>query len=227
MKTSRISVIALLIALLFSACEKPGTQSADDSPIGPTESEKLTIFLDSIFDAAVDRNPQWQSRLGIRTDYDKWSDYSDENDDRELQIIQNELAEMKEQIDFEKLDAKSKVSYRLFEEKANWMDRGAAYRLYSYPVNQMHGVQAEIPSFLINVHRIDSIADAQDYIARLQGIEPLLDQIIKKLDDRATAGIIPPKVRLPACDQRLQEHTGRLSFRRGQRVFCALSGLCR
>ena len=41
------------------------------------------------------------------------------------------------------------------------------YRRNAYVFDQMNGAQADIPAFLINIHKVDSEADARAYISRL------------------------------------------------------------
>jgi uncharacterized protein (DUF885 family) len=65
--------------------------------------------------------------------------------------------------------------------------------LYNYPLNQMHGMQAEIPAFLINMHQIKDKSDAEAYIARLHGLKDLFAQLEVNLKEREKAGIMPPK----------------------------------
>lgn len=186
----------LLCLLVFSACEpKPSTTTPD--PNAPTESEALNSFLDSTFDAAVSRNPEWETRLGIRTHYDEWTDISDAHWTEELAIRKKELESMQEQFEFDNLDPTAKISYRLFEEKVKNMMASETWKLYSYPVNQMHGVHAETVSFLINSHRVDSVQDAKDYISRLEKMESRMGQLLDKLEARKVAGIIPPKFVFP------------------------------
>ena len=61
----------------------------------------------------------------------------------------------------------------------------------------MRGKHTSVVSLLINQHRISDIKDAENYIARLNGIGPLFDQLIVNLDARSEANIIPPKFVFP------------------------------
>lgn len=168
----------------------------DEAPQGPEQDNSaaaLTAFLDSTFDAAVARDPEWQSRLGIRTNYGRWSDISDAAKEAEIDMRSKEVAAMKARFTYEKLPPEAQLSYRLFEEKVRYMVEGKPFLQYDYPVNQMHGVHAETISFLINIHRIDSLPDAQAYIARLRGLEERMGALTDKLRTRAELGIIPPR----------------------------------
>ncbi len=162
-----------------------------------SETERLRVFLDSTFDEAVSRDPQWESRLGIRTHYGEWSDYSDENVLKDIEIQAREFEEMQKRIDFDALDTQGKISYRLVETKVKRDEARKEFLYYSYPVEQMHGAQSELPSFLINVHRIDSVPDAEAYISRLRKMPVLMRQLVKKLETREALGIIPPQFVFP------------------------------
>jgi uncharacterized protein (DUF885 family) len=57
----------------------------------------------------------------------------------------------------------------------------------------MHGMHAEIPAFLINMHSINSVEDAEAYISRLKGLEKVFADVSENLGIRETNGIMPPK----------------------------------
>src|SRR5690606_11098156 len=67
------------------------------------------------------------------------------------------------------------------------------YRFYDYPINQMFGYHDNIPAFLINMHRIDSLVDAHAYIERMKGIPRAFDEVIDGMKLREQNGIVPPK----------------------------------
>ena len=57
----------------------------------------------------------------------------------------------------------------------------------------MHGMQAEIPAFLINMHQVSSVEDAENYITRLHNLKTLFAQLVTGLKEREKKGIMPPK----------------------------------
>ena len=85
------------------------------------------------------------------------------------------VKELKDQIEDQK--------YRLFG--------SAPY--YEYPVNQMFGMQSEIPSFLINMHSVSSEKEAIDYISRLNGVKALFKQLEINIREKESAGIVAQK----------------------------------
>ena len=161
------------------------------------ESKRANEFLDKVFDEFIASHPQIESQLGIKTHYDQWNDISDEAAKRDLETAQKNLADLKSQFPKEKLDAQTKLSCELFEFQTARDTEAYQFRLDSYPVNQMFGVHSEIPTFLINIHKIDNEKDAQAYIARLNGVPKLFDQLIVNLKAREDHGVIPPRFVFP------------------------------
>jgi len=181
---------------LFSCKNEPANQkvSADETS---SESKRLNVFLDKVFDEAVDRDPMRQSYLGIKKDYDKWPDISDERSQKEQEIAIAELDSLKKNFDFNKLDEQSKISYKLFEYNSNQQIKNFKFRFDDYPTNQMDGWHSNLPAFLINIHQIADTSDAKAYIKRLNGVDKLFDQLIVQLKIREEKNIIPPKFVFP------------------------------
>jgi uncharacterized protein (DUF885 family) len=161
------------------------------------ESGRANKFFDSVFDADVARDPNRQSYLGIKTDYDKWTDISDAHAQKELEYAKADLEALHKRFKTEALDAQAKISYRLFEKQYQQYVDNFKWRFHNYPVNQMEGTHSAIPAFLINIHTVGSKKEAEAYIARLTGIGPLFDQLIENLKIREGKNIIPPKFVFP------------------------------
>jgi len=91
------------------------------------------------------------------------------------------------------LDEQTKLSYKLFKKEYEKEIADYEFRYNDYPVNQMFGLHSHVPSFLISIHGIDNEEDAKAYIARLNGVPTMFDQLKTGLDKRAEIGVIPPK----------------------------------
>ena len=176
-----------LFSLLFISCKD---QSSTNRLT--TESKKVNEFFETQFDLAVSRSPMRQTRLGIKTDYDKWDDISPEAEAQDIEIAKQAL-DWLANVDTLALDEATFLSYKLYKQRLINTVEDDKWRLYSYPLNQMHGLQAEIPAFLINMHKIADTSDALAYISRLQGIKPMFEQLEKNLAERERAGILIPK----------------------------------
>lgn len=180
-----------IVALLSSCNNKPKIKTYSTEEI-TTESKKVNDFLDKKFDESVARNPEEASGLGLKIGYDSWSDRSDENGDKELQIAKDNLDSIKSKFNLEALDAQTKLSVRMLEEDIVRWEEGRKFRHYGYEITQMGGVHNDLPAFLINVHRIDSATDAEAYLSRLRKLDKVFEQTLVNLKKSEAAGIIPP-----------------------------------
>ena len=185
-----------LILALCSLLPKAAFAQASSEEIA-AETERINAFFEDSFQRSVDRSPMYQSQLGIKTDYDKWDDISEASYTRDLAITVQDLATLREEFDFEKLDAQAKISYRLFEQQSEEFINGYRWRNHRYRASQMRGLHAYAPSFLINIHRITSLEDAEAYVSRLEGIESMFDEMVATLHKQADMGIITPKFVFP------------------------------
>ncbi|OIN03161.1 hypothetical protein BFR57_10765 [Idiomarina sp. MD25a] len=161
-----------------------------------TESEKANQLFEDIFMANVMRSPMYQSYLGIKDDQDKWDDISEEQAQEDLALNKKHLEQVKA-IDESKLDEQTKISWMLMKQQLENDIADFKWRHHNYPVNQMFGLHSSVASLLINQHGISSVDDAEDYIARLNGLPALFEQLAENLQLRADKGIIAPKFVYP------------------------------
>jgi len=174
-----------------TATSENTTQNAEQ-----TESEKANKLFEDIFMENVMRSPMYQSYLGIKEDQDKWDDISEAAAEEEL-ALQKEHLEQVKAIDESKLNEQTKISWMLMKQKLENEIADYKWRHHNYPVNQMFGMHSSVASLLINQHGISELDDAQDYIARLNGLPGLFDQLAENLELRAQKGIIAPKFVYP------------------------------
>lgn len=182
-----------MLACMTSVCPA-ATYTPDEIA---AESAKLTVLLDRLFDEAVARNPEFQTFLGSKENYDKWNDGSESNQIANLGHTIAAYEELKRTIDFGKLDAAARVNYRLWVRTVENQISGWQWRHHNYPVNQMFGEHANIPAFLINNHRVDNVDDARAYIARLRGVGVKIDNLIREITVRESEGVLPPRFVFP------------------------------
>lgn len=211
MKQLKQLTVAVSLALMASSCGKaPESESTSSTSaqtaapaeanaaevVAQTESEKANKLFEDMFMEDVMRSPMYQSYLGIKDDQDKWDDLSEERALEDHKITEEQLARVMA-IDVAQLDEQTKLSWKL---KKQQLENGIAdfkWRHYNYPVNQMFGLHSQVPSLLINQHRISDVEDANAYIARLHGLPVLFEQLVTGLNLRAEKGIIAPKFVYP------------------------------
>jgi uncharacterized protein (DUF885 family) len=201
------SLIALAVSAAFlTGCQNtpvadaPSTDSKPASVVKTvkqqTESDRINAFFDEVFMRNVMRSPVYQTYMGIKQDYDKWDDDSEQRALADLATTKQDLVKL-QSFDFDKLDANSKVSYQLFKQDLENTIADFKWRHHSYPVNQMYGTHSMVPAFLINQHQISDVSDAKAYISRLNGIPKVFSQLEINLTTRADKGIIAPKFVFP------------------------------
>ena len=115
-----------------------------------SESERLNAFFQEVHEAAIARWPEWQTSLGLKTDYGLWNDRSEAKRIVELEIGIRNLSRLRHEFDYDKLDPDAKLSYRLFERGAERRIEWFPFRHHGYQVNHLGGVHKRVPSFLIN-----------------------------------------------------------------------------
>jgi uncharacterized protein (DUF885 family) len=184
------------LALLAGA---PAIASAQDSHSGhappaaaQSEDARLAAFFEQAFQERIALSPQQMTSLGLKTDYDKLDDATDAAAARALALAERQLAQLNDQFNPQSLSEDSRLSWRLFEygvEQARlanrWRDWGYQFAANSNPTTGL-------PAFMINNHRIDSVSDAEAYVARLVEGERVMGEISDTLRRRAAAGVISP-----------------------------------
>lgn len=198
--------LAVSLALAITACSgapgsattTAGSQAARSAMQASQQNEsvKANQLFEDIFMQTVMRSPMYQSSLGIKDDQDKWNDISEQRAQEDLEFQQAQLERVMA-IDESKLDQQTKVSWQLMKQKLENDIADFEWRHYNYPVNQMFGLHSSVASLLINQHRITEVSDAEDYIARLNGLPELFEQLAENLNIRADKGIIAPQFVYP------------------------------
>ena len=198
--TTLISTMAFGVIFIAANAQTPDQIAA--------ESKRAGEFFDKCWDETLARHPVDESFYGIKTHYDQLEDLSDEKAAADHAVWQKQLAALKRDFKPELLDQQAQLSYKLFEQEAEREAEEFKFRFDVYPVSQMRGVHAQIPTFLINIHKIDNVKDAEAYIARLNAIPKLFDQLIVNLQVREDKGVIAPRFVFPlvldACHKVIQ-----------------------
>ncbi|MCM8568289.1 DUF885 domain-containing protein [Gramella jeungdoensis] len=185
-------VLLILPALIFLSCGQEKERKDYTQAEIEKASAELNEFFETEFQKEVEESPMTQTRRGMKTDYGKWDDFSSLKYTEDLEQAKKRM-EYLEKVDTAALNEEAKLSYRLYRRQVKNEIDDYKYRFYDYPINQMHGYHAELPAFLINMHRIDSVPDAEAYISRLVGMEKAMNDIIEQLKLREQNGIVPPK----------------------------------
>lgn len=163
------------------------------APDPVAEDQRLLTFLDGAFEEQVARSPQALTGLGRKEQYDQLDNYTDAYRQEGLALARRQLAALRAQFDPARLSPRGRLSYRLFEEEIEQEIADFEWRWHSFPASTNGSPAGSIPVFLINQHRVASVADAKAYIARLREIERVMNEITANMRQQASMGIVPAR----------------------------------
>ncbi|HYC01738.1 MAG TPA: DUF885 domain-containing protein [Azospirillaceae bacterium] len=155
--------------------------------------EALHAFFERSFEAEIARRPERQTQLGRRHDLAVWDDESDRFEQAERRIAASELAQLRRNFDPADLSEPDRLSWKLFEFRAEQAVAGARWQYHSYPVSHLYGVHIDVPSFLVNQQRITNAAEARAYVGRLANARVKIGQVMEAVGARAEKGVLPPR----------------------------------
>jgi uncharacterized protein (DUF885 family) len=182
-------------AMNVTPASQGNAQVSDQASDQASEDERLLAFFEEIFERDVGQSPEFQAELGRKTeDYGRWDDYSDAHAIELNAQTEADLQRLRSEFDFEKLGDSAQLSYRIFEYNQQRALRAFPWRHHEYAVSQMDNAAANVPTFLQNLHKVETAQDARDYISRLTGVEPLMQQYVELLRHRAALGVVPPRM---------------------------------
>ncbi len=189
-----ISGLAIALAYVASPAIAQTTATAPTAAAKVDQNAAITAFFEEYDAQQLALSPLSKSYRGIKdSDYGRWGDFTNAAEARANDAARSALKEMRARFDPAQLTPENRLSYRLFEKRAERNEAAFKYNDYGYVFDQMNGAQSELPAFLINIHRVDNKSDARAYVSRLYGIGPGMNQAIEQAKARAGQGIMPPK----------------------------------
>ena len=130
--------------------------------------------------------------FGIHGHNAKLADGSIAHENEEFARLKDEYATV-HRYDASRYTGQDRLSYEIFDYFVGMRVRGDPWRFHNYPVNQLFGIQSELPNLMTQVQQVNDATDAEDYIARLGEFPRRLDQVIDGIRFRESKGIVPPK----------------------------------
>ena len=181
-------LLFIILPFLLFSC----TSNVDEA-----EVKKARQFFESVFQDSVLDSPEFQASLGYKSNYDKWDDITWQASRQRAYRAKDDLDYLEKNIDFDKLDENTKISYRLMVKRLQRTIDNDNFIFHNYLITHRGGKHSRIPSFLINYHRINEEQDVKDYISRLRNVEPLMDDLILQLKLRQDVKKIAPAFVFP------------------------------
>lgn len=156
----------------------------------------VRLFYDKVFIELALSNPELVTQLGIPVLYDlskdELTDVSDATQWEEFEKLKDDYETLMS-YDLESQPEENQLNTKILSWFMGSQVEGERWFYYSYPVNQMFGVQSNLPSFLESSHKLRDESDIEAYLTRLSKFEVKFDQVLEGLRIREEKGIIPPK----------------------------------
>ena len=158
----------------------------------------LNVFYEKIFIEVLLDEPELLTalglveRLGITGHSGKLSDVSPAKQQRTLARTKKNLAQLRS-YPLDKQTPSQRLSTRILDWFIERQVEGEKFQFHNYPLNQLFGLQNQLPSFLANQHRMLVPKDAEYYLQRLASVPTKFEQALEGLRLREEKGIIPPR----------------------------------
>ena len=179
--------------LMVPPVEEAAPAQAAPEPI-PAKNAALVAFFDEADKAELAMSPRGKAYRAIKdADYGKWDQFTDEDTLARRELGRRLASELQQRFDRATLSPEDQLSYDLFLYRNTRAESVFPYRDYGYVFDQMNGNQSEGPAFLINIHKIDTVSDAEAYVSRIREIARYLDQSVDQARKRQALGVMPPK----------------------------------
>jgi uncharacterized protein (DUF885 family) len=196
----RLFLLASATMMAAGAAAQPAPQGGLEAgaqaqaTIPAERNEQLASLFEGYDRANLQHSPISKAYRGMRDeDYGRWDIFSDAADIAQQQRLQASARAMRAVFDPAILSPEDRLSYRLFDRMAQRSAASFPFRNHDYIFDQMRGSQSQLPAFLINIHRVGNASQAQDYISRIAGLGPALDQLTAQSRQRAAEGVMPPR----------------------------------
>lgn len=183
----------LILALSLTSCggSDADSNALSDAVLAPpvsAEQQRLEDFFTATWAEDLVRYPASASYLGVTDRQDQWNDVTESFQLASLAITRQRLDFLKG-IDTSQLSEDRLLSYRLYRLDLERTLAGAPFRHHRYVIHQFRGPHTSAVSLLINVHAINSVQDAEAYIARLNNLPLYFDGVVEQIQIRADKGL--------------------------------------
>lgn len=192
-----LRLIALLFVLPLTACQWQIRPADSGLPVRPLSAEQqaqteeqVSALFEEYFQFEIERSPVLRSQLGMRGQFE-WDDITPEARETQLEFYQS-LRQRLQAVREDALSPATLNSYRTLLAELEHELLLLPFSRHAYEFSQMGGWHVAVADTLINHHPVGSIAEAQDYISRLQGIPALFTRWLENIRAAEDQGIIPP-----------------------------------
>ncbi len=191
--------------------DQPSSQDLDIDSQSDKGANTLSAYYQKSAQILLTARPTYASVLGVDAslggnDYNaKIGDYSPEAE----KALRHSLRQINKKItnleikDSQIKDSQAKENKQVMQQLTRYFSGHNDFEvgyidtwmgLSPFIINQINGPLIDVPDQIITNQRIESIEDAEDYIARLDAFNPFVQSVVSKLAADTDSGWIPPKV---------------------------------
>jgi len=128
-------------------------------------------------------------KFGIHAHNAKFSDASEAFQDKMFAFLKRDLRLLRSY----PVRPATRLSTGIMDYFLDDIVRGERFRHHDYPLNQMFGIQSEMPNFMMTLHPVVSKLEGRNYVKRLSRFGVKFDQVMEGIVAREKKGVIPPR----------------------------------
>jgi uncharacterized protein (DUF885 family) len=189
-----IATLFLTLLVTLVGCSPPAEEQTELSASVANQTDatvRLNAWLDDEFAVYLDFSPLAKTRLGDKSNYGDLDDVSMVASDKILDWRRASVAEMTSRFQRDQLDAEGQLSWDLWIYLLARDEAAEPYKWHRFIFGR-RGPHTNLPNSLINYHKVDSAADMDAYISRLNQSGRYLAQYLERAMTSAAKGIRAP-----------------------------------
>jgi uncharacterized protein (DUF885 family) len=183
----------ILVCVLTPTFLQSSLAQSSASPADSVDSHRQQLFslFDDEWQYELRSNPEWATMLGDPRYNDRLSDNSPDFFRADIEQKQKFLTRF-QAIDPAGFSRQDALSRELMIRQLQQEIEGAQFKPWEMPVNQMGGLHLELPD-LVTLTPFNTIADYDNYLARLRQIPHAFDQLTANMQQGLRDGLMPPR----------------------------------
>ncbi len=189
-----ISLVAAAMMGCSPANEAPEekTEVVAEAQAEQSETERLNAWFEEQYEAGLQKSPLALTMQGRKERYGELDQMSEQASNERFADMEAAVKEMKETFDYDKLDDDAKISWNVFLFGYEQQKALKPFERREYIFNQMFGMHSQLPTVLINYHKVGSEQDLKDYVSRLGEAGRAVNQLIDRARVAADEGVKAP-----------------------------------
>ena len=188
-RLARICLVS--VCALTPMFSQSSQNTASTSASVENRRQSLLSLFDEEWEYKMRASPEWATMMGDARFNDRLSDESAEFFQSEVEQEKKFLTGF-EAIDPAGFSRQDTLSRELMIQRLRQEIEGSHFKHWEMPVNQMGGLHLELPG-LVTLTPFHTVADYDDYMARLNQIPHAFDQVTANMRQGLRDGLMPPR----------------------------------